>query len=75
MLVFSRTGIEEASMDWDEARPKPAAGITLGEDLKRLSVAELEARVAALEAEIARTKLEIDAKKAHNAAASALFKS
>lgn len=62
-------------MDWDEARPKPPAGITLGEDLKRLSVAELEARVAALEAEIARTKDEIGAKRAHNAAASALFKS
>lgn len=61
-------------MDWDEARPKPAA-ITIGEDLKRLSVAELEARVTALEAEIARTKVEIDSKKAHNAAASALFKS
>ena len=60
-------------MDWDEARPKPTA-ITVGDDLKRLSVAELEARVAALEAEIARTKGEIGAKKAHNAAASALFK-
>lgn len=62
-------------MDWDEARPKPAAGIIIGEDLKRLSVAELDARVMALEAEIARTKAEISAKKAHNAAASALFKS
>ena len=62
-------------MDWDEARPKPAAGITIGEDLKRHSVAELEARIAALTAEIERTKAEIGAKKAHNAAASALFKS
>lgn len=61
-------------MDWDEARPKPAAAITIGEDLKRHSVAELEARIAALEAEISRTRTEIGAKKAHNAAASALFK-
>lgn len=62
-------------MDWDEVRPKPAASITLGEDLKRHSVSELEARVAALEAEITRTKAEIGAKKAHNEAASSLFKS
>lgn len=61
-------------MDWDEARPAPKAAIAIGEDLSRFSVAELDARIAALEAEIARTKVEIDAKKAHNAAASALFK-
>lgn len=62
-------------MDWDEARPKPAAAITMGEDLKRWSVGELEARVAALRTEIERTELEIAAKKAHAAAASAIFKS
>lgn len=62
-------------MDWDEARPKPQPAITLGEDLKRWSVAELEARIMSLEAEIRRSREEIAAKKAHNAAASALFKS
>jgi len=61
-------------MDWDEIRPKPAKGIALGEDLTSLSVAELEARIAALQKEIARVEAERAAKKAHEAAASALFK-
>ena len=43
-------------MDWDELKPKPAKGITLGEPLDSLSVGELEARIAALEAEIERVK-------------------
>lgn len=60
-------------MDWDEARPKPAAQI--GEPLATLSVAELEARIAALEAEIVRVRDELKRKKAHEAAAAALFKS
>ncbi len=60
-------------MDWDDVRPKPK-GISIGEDLKRLSVAELDARIAALEAEIERVKAERAAKKAHEAAAAALFK-
>lgn len=62
-------------MDWDEARAKQKATITIGEPLSTLSVAELEARVVALEAEIARIKTEVASKKAHTAAASALFKS
>ena len=43
-------------MDWDDLKPKPPKGITLGESLKSLSVAELEARIAALHAEIERVK-------------------
>ncbi len=43
-------------MDWDDLAPKPKKGITLGEDLKSLSVSELEARIAALEGEIARVE-------------------
>ncbi len=63
-------------MDWDELRPKPTpAGINLGEDLTGLSIAELEHRVEALKAEIERVEVELKAKRAHEAAASALFKS
>ena len=61
-------------MDWDEPRPKPASGIALGEELSKLSVAELSARVAALEAEIARVQAELTRKKAHERTAAALFK-
>ena len=61
-------------MDWDELKPKPAKGITLGESLESLSIAELEARIAALEAEIQRVKDNVARKKAHEAAATAVFK-
>lgn len=61
-------------MDWDDIRPKPAKGISLGEDLASLSVAELEARIAALQKEIDRVEAERAAKKSHEAAAAALFK-
>jgi uncharacterized small protein (DUF1192 family) len=61
-------------MDWDDLKPKPKPGIALGEDLKSLSVAELEARIAALEGEIERVRGELAAKKAHEAAAAAVFK-
>jgi uncharacterized small protein (DUF1192 family) len=61
-------------MDWDELKPKPPKAAILGEDLKTFSVTELEARVAALKAEIARVESELAAKKAHEAAAAALFK-
>src|SRR5262249_8759712 len=63
-----------AAMDWDELEAKPASAVALGDDLKRLSVAELEARIGALAAEIERVKVELAAKKAHEAAAAALFK-
>jgi len=62
-------------MDWDDVRPKKLAGITVGETLETLSVAELEARISALSAEIDRVSAELAKKKAHEAAASALFKS
>jgi len=61
-------------MDWDDLKPKPAKGITLGEDLAKLSVAELEGRIAALQQEIERVQAEMQAKKAHEAAAASLFK-
>jgi uncharacterized small protein (DUF1192 family) len=61
-------------MDWDELKPKPPKAVTVGEDLKTLSVAELEARIVTFTAEIERVKTELQAKKAHEAAAAALFK-
>lgn len=61
-------------MDWDEVRPK-AVGLTIGDNLETLSVAELEARIAALTAEIERVAGEAAKKRAHEAAAAALFKS
>lgn len=59
-------------MDWDEAKPKPQAQI--GEPLATLSVKELEDRIVLLGAEIDRVKGELARKKAHEAAAAALFK-
>lgn len=61
-------------MDWDDLKPKAPKGVVLGEDLRSLSVAELDTRIAALEAEIARVQAERNAKKAHETAAAALFK-
>jgi uncharacterized small protein (DUF1192 family) len=64
-------------MDRDDDRPKPpkqAAPATLGEPLSGLSIAELEARLAALTREIARVEEELRAKQSHEAAAAALFK-
>ena len=76
-------------MDWDELKPKPPKAVTVGEDLKTLSVAELEARIVTFTAEIEpvgikvfgedlaeieRVRAELQAKKAHEAAAAALFK-
>jgi uncharacterized small protein (DUF1192 family) len=65
---------EENVMDWDEVRPIAAAGVQLGENLETLSVAELEARIEALKTEIERVGAERDRKRAHEVAASALFK-
>ncbi|MFV0298873.1 MAG: DUF1192 domain-containing protein [Hyphomicrobiaceae bacterium] len=61
-------------MDWDEPQKRPSREILVGEDLKTLSVTELEARVAALGAEIDRIKQEITSKRSHTSAADALFK-
>jgi uncharacterized small protein (DUF1192 family) len=61
-------------MDWDDLEPKPKKAVTLGEDLKSLSVSELEARIAELQQEIERVNGEFAAKKAHEAAAAAVFK-
>ncbi len=62
-------------MDWDEITPKkPQAGAQIGDNLATLSVAELEARIAAFEDEIARVRTELESKRRHEQAAAALFK-
>jgi uncharacterized small protein (DUF1192 family) len=61
-------------MDWDDLKPKPAPVVTVGENLQNLSIAELEQRIVALSAEIERVRQELQAKKAHEAAAAAVFK-
>ncbi|HWK40075.1 MAG TPA: DUF1192 domain-containing protein [Hyphomicrobium sp.] len=62
-------------MDWDDIVPKsPKTGLVIGESLETLSVIELEARIGALEAEIVRVRRELEAKRRHEEAASALFK-
>jgi uncharacterized small protein (DUF1192 family) len=61
-------------MDWDEAVQKSASGLTVGEDLSTLGIAELEVRVAALRAEIERVEGEIVRKRAQQEAAAQLFK-
>ncbi len=61
-------------MDWDEIQKKPVKAATLGESLETLSVAELEHRIEALKNEITRVETELAKKRAHEAAAAALFK-
>jgi uncharacterized small protein (DUF1192 family) len=48
--------------------------VTVGESLETLSLAELEHRIEVLNLEIARVRTELERKRAHEAAASALFK-
>jgi uncharacterized small protein (DUF1192 family) len=61
-------------MSWDDELPRPKVIITVGEKLDRLSLEELDDRLAALEAEIIRVTTERKAKKALVSAAAALFK-
>jgi uncharacterized small protein (DUF1192 family) len=61
-------------MDWDDLAPKPKKNIAVGDDLRTLSVSELDARIVALQTEIERVQAEISAKKSHEAAAAAVFK-
>lgn len=75
MTGLREPGVKKVvSMDWDEAERTTVKAPTLGEPLATLSVAELEARIVALRAEIARVEAELGSKRAHEAAASALFK-
>ncbi|MHC5655939.1 DUF1192 family protein [Stappia sp. ICDLI1TA098] len=58
----------------NEAMKAAASVARLGEDLARLSVSELEARIEALGQEIARVERELDARGGVRAAADALFR-
>jgi len=64
------------ALDTDEIAPAPtrAPDLVQGIDLDRLSVHELEARVAALKAEIARVEAKIASKQASQSAADAFFR-
>ncbi len=62
-------------MDWDDVRPATGGDIIVGENLERLSVGELKARIAALESEVQRVRGELEKKRAHGEEALALFKS
>ncbi len=60
-------------MDWDEPKAKIAKGSSVGEDLSKLSIVELDERIALLRAEILRIEHTIISKKRTTAAAAALF--
>ncbi len=64
-------------MEMDDATPRPGDPLiaVARQDLDPLSVAELDARVAALEAEIARTRAKREKAVNHRASADSLFKS
>jgi uncharacterized small protein (DUF1192 family) len=64
-------------MDLDDilgSRPDDPLSALLREDLDCLSVAELEARIAALEGEIARSRAKMQFAVHHRASADAIFK-
>src|SRR3974377_975812 len=73
-LETSAKSCQGPSMDWDDLKPNPSKGVTVGEDLRSLSQAELEARIAVLNEEIERVKTELGAKKRHEEAAASIFK-
>jgi uncharacterized small protein (DUF1192 family) len=62
-------------MDWEDVRPTPKPVAAVGDNLATLSVGELEDRIRAFECEIERVRAELAKKRAHEAAAAALFKS
>ena len=63
----------EDHMDWDDAKLKPV--IITGDNLATFSISELEQRIVEFEREISRTRQELTRKRAHEEAASKLFKS
>ena len=59
---------------FDEEAPKKKLAHEIGEDLSKLSLDELAARVAVLKAEIIRLEAAADAKRASALAAASFFK-
>jgi uncharacterized small protein (DUF1192 family) len=76
LLTGSTPRGQHRSMDDELAAFRPDSPLTLlaREDIDRLSVDELDARVAALEAEIVRTKSRREFAVNHKSSAEALFK-
>lgn len=58
-----------------EDPPRKPTGLSIGEPLDLLSVAELEQRIHVLDEEIARVQAMIDMKRASKSAANAFFRS
>ncbi len=71
-------GVKFSRMDTDDISPPPrkdsALAQLLAEDLDRLSLTELDARIAALKAELARTETKRDGAGKFRSAADSLFK-
>jgi uncharacterized small protein (DUF1192 family) len=62
-------------MDLDDLEPKKKAkAYELGQDLAKLSVAELAALIETLKAEIARVEAQLAAKQSSKSAAESIFK-
>ncbi|HEX8554045.1 MAG TPA: DUF1192 domain-containing protein [Sphingomonas sp.] len=61
-------------LDDTPRRPNDLLAVLVTQDLDPLSLAELDARVAALEGEIARTRRKIEHAVKHRASADALFR-
>ena len=59
---------------FDEELPKRKTELVIGEDLSRLSIAELQERIATLKTEIARVEETLGHKHASQGAAEAFFK-
>ena len=61
-------------MNPDDLEPKPKPDSFVIQDLSRLGIAELEARITLLESEIGRCRAEIAKRQSTRAAADAFFK-
>jgi uncharacterized small protein (DUF1192 family) len=59
---------------FDEELPKRKTELVIGEDLSRLSIEELQERIAALKGEIARVEETLGHKRASQGVAEAFFK-
>jgi uncharacterized small protein (DUF1192 family) len=69
--------VNDHAMDMDELLPKAPGDplvLLMKQDIDRLSVEELNARITALEAEIARAKAKIEFAANHRLSAESLFK-
>ena len=77
LIDIGGTPVNVGHMDLDDALPRPDDLLAqlARQDLDPLSVAELEARIAALEGEIARSRQRIERAVNHRASADSLFRS